>query len=49
MSEPLETIKVIDKENGVECIINASDFDPDKYDPVVDDVSESDGDEAAGV
>ena len=48
MSEPLETMKVIDKENGVECIINASDYDPDKYEMVIGE-EESGGDEAAGV
>jgi len=36
MSEPLETMKVIEKESGQECIINVVDFDAEKYEPVVD-------------
>lgn len=42
MSEPLDTMKVVDKETGEECIINEMDFDPDKHEPVVDDVSGGD-------
>ena len=44
MSEPLETMQVVDKESGEEQIINADDFDPEKHD-AIDPMSEPGPDE----
>lgn len=49
MSEPLDTMKVIDKETGQECIINVADYDPEKHDAIVEDEPEAQGEEPAGV
>ncbi len=37
MADELPTMRVIDKENGNEVIINQSDYDAEKYDMVVED------------
>lgn len=49
MSEPLDTMKVVVKETGQELIINATDYDPDKHDPIVEDEPKADGEEPVEV